>query len=130
MADRERVLLSALAGAAIGAAAGFLMLTNRGRTVRGQIEPKLDEFLGNVDQLKASVRKARQVAEASWHSFQQIIDETTPRPSTRPEPAEGPEPQGHPEPVEGRKPTSSGRPEFTEGRGRFDQRWETGTRPH
>lgn len=114
MAERERVLLAALAGAAIGAAAGFLMLTSRGKIVREQFEPRLDEFLRNLERLKSSVHKARNVAEESWRSIQEILEETTPK-ASRPERDGLMEERGSP------KHASDGP---------FDKRWEAETRPH
>jgi gas vesicle protein len=115
MAERERVLLSALAGAAIGAAAGFLMLTSRGKIVREQFEPRLDEFLRNMQRLQASVHKARSVAEESWRSIQEILEEATPTAG----------PSVHPDGLT-EEPRSAERASD----GPFDKRWEAGTRPH
>ncbi|MPZ20028.1 MAG: hypothetical protein GEV06_19245 [Luteitalea sp.] len=115
MAERERVLLSALVGAAVGAAAGFLMLTSRGRTVREQFEPRLDEFLRSMQRLQASVHKARGVAEESWRSIQKILEETTPKAGN----------SEHPDELSEERRSAKGVSDTP-----FDKRWDAGTRPH
>ena len=51
MEERSRVLLATILGAVAGGVCGWLYLTEQGARVRTQIEPKLDDFireLGNV----------------------------------------------------------------------------------
>lgn len=115
MEERRRVLLSALAGAAAGAAAGFLMLTSRGKTVREQFEPRLEEFLGNIQRLKVSVHKARSVAEESWRSIQEILEETTPK-------------AGRSVPPDGLAAEQRAAERASDGP--FDKSWEARARPH
>lgn len=45
MNDRGVVLLGALVGAALGAGAGFLMFTERGRRLRAQAQPELEALV-------------------------------------------------------------------------------------
>jgi hypothetical protein len=75
MDERTRIYFSSLAGAAIGAIVGFVMFTDRGRQFREQFEPRLDQLLGSLQGLQSSVHKARTVANESWQSVQQILDE-------------------------------------------------------
>lgn len=72
MDDRTRVFISAVIGAAAGAVVGFLYLTERGARVRVQIEPRLDEFIGELTRLRGTVQKARLAANESWRSLGEI----------------------------------------------------------
>jgi hypothetical protein len=64
--ERSVVALSAIAGAALGGLAGFLFLTDRGRVLRREIEPRLDEFARDLANLQGSVARARSAASEGW----------------------------------------------------------------
>jgi gas vesicle protein len=68
----NRLLLSALAGAAVGAAAGYLYLTEGGRRMRDQIEPKLDDAMREMSRLRGTVAKVQSVASEGWRSLNQL----------------------------------------------------------
>ena len=46
--ERSRVLTATLIGAVAGGVWGWLYLTEHGRRIRDQIEPKLDDFIGEI----------------------------------------------------------------------------------
>jgi gas vesicle protein len=70
------MFLSTLAGAALGAAAGYLYFTENGRRMRSQIEPKLDEVMHEVQRLGGTVARVRSVASEGWRSISQLAGET------------------------------------------------------
>jgi hypothetical protein len=70
--ERSRVLMSALLGAVIGGAWGWLYLTENGRRVRDQIEPKLDDFMHEITRVRGTVDKARAAADEGWRSLNEI----------------------------------------------------------
>ena len=72
MDDKARVLMATLVGAAAGAVLGFLYLTERGQRFRMQIEPRLDNFIGEVHQLRGTVMKAREAANEGWRSLGEV----------------------------------------------------------
>lgn len=72
MNDSSRVVFAALIGAAAGAAWGYLYLTARGQRVRAQIEPKLDDFVGELRRMRGTVEKARAAADEGWRSLNDI----------------------------------------------------------
>jgi hypothetical protein len=74
--DRSRVFMSAVIGAAAGALVGFLYLTERGRRVRFEIEPRLDDFIGELTRLRGTVQKARTAANEGWRSLEEITGRT------------------------------------------------------
>ncbi len=69
-----------LLGAAVGAAIGYLYLTERGRAVRTDSEPRLDEALAEVRRLGGAVGKFRTAVSEGRRTFDQFVagNERTP----------------------------------------------------
>ncbi len=74
MDDRTRVVLSALTGALVGAVAGYLYFTDRGKQLMASWEPKLDQAMREVGHLRETVTKAQAVASEGWRSISQITN--------------------------------------------------------
>lgn len=72
MDDRSRVLLSTVIGAVAGGIVGFLYLTEGGRRVRAQIEPKLDDFVAEIRRVRGTIEKAREAANEGWRSLNEL----------------------------------------------------------
>jgi hypothetical protein len=70
--ERSRVLMATIVGAALGGVYGWLYLTENGRRVREQIEPKLDDFIGEITRVRGTVEKARSAANEGWRSLNEI----------------------------------------------------------
>jgi hypothetical protein len=70
--ERSRVLLAACIGAVIGGAWGWLYMTENGRRVRDQIEPKLDDFVRELGRVRGTVEKARTAANEGWRSLNDV----------------------------------------------------------
>jgi hypothetical protein len=70
--DRSRVLMATLMGAVIGGVWGWLYLTEGGRRVRDQIEPRLDDFMKELARVRGTVEKARTAADEGWRSLTEI----------------------------------------------------------
>jgi len=79
--NNSREMAVALAGAALGAAAAFLFFTERGRSLRRQIEPALDTLSRELNSFRATVQKASGVASEGWKLLNEAIGEpgTSPR---------------------------------------------------
>ena len=60
------------AGAVVGGLAGYLFLTESGRRLRDQIEPRLDEAMREMARLRQTIFKAQSVAQEGWRSLSQI----------------------------------------------------------
>ena len=69
MDERSRVLLATCLGAVAGGVWGWLYMTESGRRTRDQIEPKLDDFLREIQRMRGTVEKARNVASEGWRSL-------------------------------------------------------------
>lgn len=65
--------MAALAGAGVGAALGFLYLTERGRRFRHQLDPMLDDFVTEIKRLQSSVHKAKTAADEGWRSISAMV---------------------------------------------------------
>ena len=72
MDERSRVLMAALLGAVAGGVFGWLYMTEQGRHVREQIEPKLDDFLNELTRMRGTVEKARTAANEGWRSLNEV----------------------------------------------------------
>jgi len=70
--ERSRVFIAALVGAVAGGLWGWLYMTDGGRRVRDQIEPKLDDFMRELTRMRGTVEKARSVASESWRSLNDV----------------------------------------------------------
>ena len=74
MTDRQ-VLVATLVGAALGGVAGFLFFTDRGRRVRREIEPALEDFVRELSSLRGTVQRAADVAGESWRLLNDMVRE-------------------------------------------------------
>ena len=72
MDERSRVLLATCIGAVAGGVWGWLYLTERGRQMRAQIEPTLDDLIGEITRVRGTVEKARTAANEGWRSLSDI----------------------------------------------------------
>lgn len=72
MNERSRVLLATLIGAVAGGVWGWLYMTEQGRSVRSQIEPKLDDFMRELQNMRGTVEKARTAANEGWRSLNEM----------------------------------------------------------
>ena len=72
MDERSRVLMAALLGAGAGGVFGWLYMTEQGRHVREQIEPKLDDFMNELTRMRGTVEKARTAANEGWRSLNEV----------------------------------------------------------
>jgi hypothetical protein len=74
--ERSRVLVATLLGAVAGGVWGWLYLTEQGRRVRRQIDPKLDDFMRELQSLRGTVEKAKTAANEGWRSLGEMTGGT------------------------------------------------------
>lgn len=72
MDERSKVLMATFLGAVAGGVYGWLYMTEQGRRVREQIEPKLDDFMGELTRMRGTVEKARTAANEGWRSLNEV----------------------------------------------------------
>ena len=76
MDERSRVLMATFLGAVAGGVWGWLYLTDNGRRVRDQIEPRIDDFMNELARVKGTVEKARSAANEGWRSLNEMAGNT------------------------------------------------------
>ena len=74
MTDRQ-IVTATLFGALVGGLAGFLFFTDRGRRVRREIEPALEDFVRELSSLRGTVQRAADVAGESWRLLNDMVRE-------------------------------------------------------
>jgi gas vesicle protein len=62
MNERSVVALGAIVGAALGGMAAYLFLTERGRELRLELEPRLDDLMRDLGSFQTTVARARDAA--------------------------------------------------------------------
>jgi hypothetical protein len=75
--ERSKVLMSALLGAVAGGVYGWLYMTENGRRMRDQIEPKLDDFVNELTRVRGTVEKAKSAANEGWRSLNEVTGGST-----------------------------------------------------
>ena len=78
MDERSRVLTATVLGAIAGGVWGWLYLTANGRRVRSQIEPKLDDFMRELANVRGTVEKAKTAANEGWRSLNEMAGSPAP----------------------------------------------------
>jgi len=78
--NNSRELAATLVGAVIGGMAGYLLFTDRGRSVRRQIEPALEDFSRELMSFRSTVQKATGVASEGWKLLNDALGETSQAP--------------------------------------------------
>ena len=73
MDERSRVLMTTCMGAVLGGVYVWLYMTENGRQVRDQIEPKLDDFVNEITRMRGTVEKARTAANEGWRSLNDVV---------------------------------------------------------
>jgi hypothetical protein len=76
--ERSRVLTATVLGAVAGGVWGWLYLTANGRQLRSQIEPKLDDFMRELSNVRGTVEKARTAANEGWRSLNDVAGAAAP----------------------------------------------------
>lgn len=80
MDERSKVLMTTLLGAVLGGLVGCLYLTDRGRRVRGQLEPLLDTVVDELQEARRTVERAR----AAVAEGRRVMDEIVHPPPAQP----------------------------------------------
>ena len=76
----NRAMAATVVGAVIGGMAGYLFFTDRGRSLRRQLEPALEDFARELMSFRATVQKAAGVANEGWKLLNDTLGETAQAP--------------------------------------------------
>jgi gas vesicle protein len=71
----NRAVTATVVGAVIGGVVGYLFFTDRGRSLRRQIEPALDDISRELHSFRATVQKAAGVANEGWKLLNDALGE-------------------------------------------------------
>ena len=69
----SRTVAATVAGAVIGALAGYIFFTDRGRAIRHSIEPTLEELRHELMQFRSTMQKVAGVANEGWEMLNDTI---------------------------------------------------------
>jgi gas vesicle protein len=74
--ENTRAMAAAIVGAIIGGIAGYLFLTENGRTLRRrQIEPALEDLARELSGFSATLQKATGIASEGWKLLGEALGE-------------------------------------------------------
>jgi gas vesicle protein len=71
--NTSRGIAATIVGAIIGGAAGYLLFTERGRSVRRQIERALEDSSRELTGFRNTIQEAAGVANESWKLLNEVL---------------------------------------------------------
>jgi gas vesicle protein len=74
--DNSRAMAATIVGAVVGGMAGYLFFTDRGRSLRRQLEPALEDFARELMSFRSTVQKAAGVANEGWKLLNDTLGES------------------------------------------------------
>ena len=80
MTENSRAVAVTMAGAVIGGLAGYVLFTERGRALRRQVDPALDNFVREINSFRLTVEKAAGAANEGWKLLNDAMDSGSQRP--------------------------------------------------
>ena len=69
----SRTVATTVAGAVIGALAGYIFFTERGRAIRYSIEPALEDLRRELVQFRSTIQNIAGVANEGWEMLNDTI---------------------------------------------------------
>ena len=72
MNEQSRVVASAMVGAVIGAAVGYLFFTDRGRSIRDRMEPRMDDLRHEFGRFQRTLEKVGEMATEGMRVVQEF----------------------------------------------------------
>ena len=72
MNEQSRVLASAVVGALVGAAVGYLFFTERGREIRDRLEPGMDGLRQDFGRFQRTLEKVGEMASEGMRVVQEF----------------------------------------------------------
>ena len=72
MNEQSRVMASAVVGALVGAAVGYLFFTERGRSMRDRMEPAMDDLRHEFGRFQRTIEKVGEMATEGMRVVQEF----------------------------------------------------------
>jgi gas vesicle protein len=73
--EKSEVLAATVIGAVIGGLAGYMFFTERGRTMRRQLEPAIDDLSRELASFRGTLNRAVGVANEGWQVLNEALGE-------------------------------------------------------
>ena len=80
----KQALAATIVGAVIGGFAGYLFFTERGRAIRRQIEPAIDDIARELNSFRGTIHRAAGVANEGWKLLNEVAGEAGQPPARYP----------------------------------------------
>jgi hypothetical protein len=74
--DDSQVMAATVAGAVLGAIAGYMFFTPEGRALRRRLEPAIADLVRELDSFRGTFAKASSAANEGWRLLQETLAET------------------------------------------------------
>ncbi len=74
--ERSQALAATVVGAVVGGVAGYMFFTERGRVLRRQIEPALDDLAFELGRFRTTVAKAMGIATDGWRVLSETLSDS------------------------------------------------------
>ena len=85
----DKTVAATIVGAVIGGVAGYFLFTERGRALRRQLEPAIEDFARELNSLRGTIQRASGVAAEGWRLLNDAIGDTPGPSQTRRFPGAG-----------------------------------------
>ncbi len=73
MNEKARAVAALTVGAVVGAMAGYMFFTDRGRALRRELEPALEDIARELGHFRGTVNKAAGVASEGWKLLNEAL---------------------------------------------------------
>lgn len=84
MTDKSQALAATFLGAVLGGAAGYLLFTDRGRSLRRQMEGAIEDIARELNSFSITAQKAAGVASEGWKILNDTLGEVGTQPPRYP----------------------------------------------
>jgi hypothetical protein len=74
--EKEQTVAATVVGAILGGMAGYMFFTDKGRTMRRQLEPALDDISREIASFRGTLNRAVGVANEGWKVLNEALGES------------------------------------------------------
>jgi hypothetical protein len=73
--EKSQAVAATMVGAVVGGLAGYMFFTERGRFMRRQLEPALEDIVRELSSFRGTVARAMGVANEGWRVLNEALGE-------------------------------------------------------